>query len=87
MIPEQYYDQEYDIEIFELTDPVLEVATAVNAPGDMETYGCNATGGNESSEPILTLRTKFSTLEKTKCTRCDKRSEERRVTTGIQYPL
>ena len=35
IIPEQYYDQEYDIEIFELPDPVLEVAKAVNVPGNV----------------------------------------------------
>ena len=64
-IPEWYYDQEYDSEIFELHDPVLEVATAVNVPRDMEKDGCNATGGNELSEPITILRTKFSTLDKT----------------------
>ena len=34
MIPERYYDQEYDIEISELPDPVLEVATDVNVPGN-----------------------------------------------------
>ena len=36
----------------------------------METDGCNATGGNELSEPIPILRTKFSTLEKTECYFC-----------------
>ena len=36
----------------------------------METDGCNATGGNELSEPITILRTKFSTLEKTECSFC-----------------
>ena len=65
MITERYYDQEYYSEIIELPDPVLEVATAVNVPGDVETDGCNATGGNELSEPIPILRTKFSTLENT----------------------
>ena len=69
-IPERYYDQEYDIEIFELPDPVLEVATSVNFPGDVETDGCNATRGNELSEPIPILRTKFSTLEKNECSFC-----------------
>ena len=69
-ITERYYDQEHDSEIFELPDPVLEVATAVNVPGDVETDGCNATGGNELSDPIPILRTKFSTLEKTECSFC-----------------
>ena len=36
----------------------------------METDGCNATGGNELSDPIPILRTKFSTLEKTECSFC-----------------
>ena len=36
----------------------------------METDGCNATGGNELSEPIPILRTKFSNLEKTECYFC-----------------
>ena len=49
MIPERYYNPEYDSEIFELPDSVLELDTAVNVPGDVETYGCNATGGNELS--------------------------------------
>ena len=53
-----------------MPDPVLEVATAVNVPGDVETDGCNTTGGNELSEPIPILRTKFSTLEKTECSFC-----------------
>ena len=70
MIPERYYDKEYDIEIFELPDTVLEVATAVNVPGDVETYGCNETCGNELSEPIPILRNKFFTLEKTECYFC-----------------
>ena len=67
MIPERYYDPEYYSEIFELPDPVLEVATAVHVPGDEEIDGCNESGGNELSEPIPILRTKFSTLEKTEC--------------------
>ena len=50
-----------------MPDPVLEVATAVNVPDNLETDGCNATGGNELSEPIPILRTKFSTLENTEC--------------------
>ena len=58
MITEQYYDPEHDSEIYELPDPVLEVATAVNVPGNVETYGCNATRGNELSEPIPILRNK-----------------------------
>ena len=33
----------------------------------METDAFNATGGNELSEPIPILPTKFSTLEKTEC--------------------
>ena len=45
-IPEQHYYQDYDSEIYESHDPVLEVATAVNITGDVETDGCNATGGN-----------------------------------------
>ena len=69
-IPERYYEQEYDIENFELPDPFLEVATAVNVPGGVEIDGCDATGGSELSEPIPILRTKFSTLEKTKCSFC-----------------
>ena len=36
----------------------------------METYGCNATGGNELSEPIPILSTKFSTLDNTECSFC-----------------
>ena len=36
----------------------------------METYGCNATGGNELSEPIPILLTKFFNLEKTECFFC-----------------
>ena len=64
-IPKQYYDQEYDSEIFELPDPVLEVAIAVNVPVDVETYGCNVTVGNELSDPIPILCTKFCTLENT----------------------
>ena len=35
-IPERCYNKEYDIESFELPDPVLEVATAVNVPGNVE---------------------------------------------------
>ena len=50
-----------------MPDLVLEVATAVNVPGRVETDGCTATGGNELSEPITIRRTKFSTLEKTEC--------------------
>ena len=69
-IPERYYDQYFDIEIFELPDLVLEVATAVNVPGDVDTYGFNATGGNELSEPIIILRTKFSPFEKNECSFC-----------------
>ena len=53
-----------------MPDPVLEVATAVNVTGDVETYGCNANCGNELSEPIPILLTKFSTLEKTECYFC-----------------
>ena len=64
-ISERYYDPDYNSEIFELPDPVLEVATAVNVSGYVETYGCNATGGNELSDPITILCTKFYTLEKT----------------------
>ena len=33
----------------------------------MEIDGCNAIGGDELSETIPILRTKFSTLEKTEC--------------------
>ena len=36
----------------------------------MEIDGCNATGGNELSEPIPILCTKFCTLEKTECSLC-----------------
>ena len=36
----------------------------------METDGCNETGGNELSDPIPILHTKFSTLEKTECSFC-----------------
>ena len=36
----------------------------------MGTYGCNATGGNELSDPIPILRNKFSTLENTECYFC-----------------
>ena len=36
----------------------------------MEIDGCNATGGNELSEPIPILSTKFSTLENTECSFC-----------------
>ena len=64
-IPERYYYQDYDIEIFQLPDPVVEVDTAVNVLGDVETDKCNATGGNELSQPIPILCTKLSTLEKT----------------------
>ena len=49
---------------------VLEVDTAVNVPGDVKTYGCNATGGNELSEPIPILITKLSTLDTTECSFC-----------------
>ena len=45
-IPEWYYNPEYDSEIFEFPDPVLEVATTINIPDSVETYGCNETGGN-----------------------------------------
>ena len=45
-IPERFYNPEYFSEIFELYDPVLEVATSVNVTGNEETDGCNATGGN-----------------------------------------
>ena len=69
-ITERYYDPEYDSEIFDYPDPVLEVATDVNVPGDVETYGCNETGGNELSETTPILRTKLSTLEKTECSFC-----------------
>ena len=62
MIPEWYYDPEYDSEIFNLPDTVSEVATAINVPGDMETYGCNATGGNEFIDPIPILRTEISNM-------------------------
>ena len=66
-IHEQYYKLEYYSAIFELYDPVLEVATSVNITGDVETYACNKTGGNELRYPIPILSTKFSTLEKTEC--------------------
>ena len=33
----------------------------------MEIDRCNTSGGNELSEPITILRTKFSTLDKTEC--------------------
>ena len=36
----------------------------------MEIDGCNATGGNELSEPIPILFTKFSTLDNTECYFC-----------------
>ena len=61
-ITERYYNPDNDSEIFELPDPVLEVAIAVNAPDNVEKYGCNATGGNELSEPIPILRNNLSTL-------------------------
>ena len=59
MIPERYYHQEYGIEILELPDPILEVATYVNVPGNVETDGFNETGDNELSKPIAILRSKF----------------------------
>ena len=36
----------------------------------METDGCNATGGNELSEPIPILCTNFATLDNTDCSFC-----------------
>ena len=50
-----------------MPDTVLEVATAVNSHCNVETDGCNATGGNELIKPIPIICTKFSTLEKTEC--------------------
>ena len=46
------------------------LATAVNVPGNVKTDECNVTDGNELSDPIPILRTKFYTLEKTECSFC-----------------